>query len=123
MVLNFKKPQNLDTHRLFFWIKKSDTSFVMKVIARDSRFFSNARNPIHINIDKKEKIPFIKVPVHFETSSSPNVNFSKITQIKVYFYRQPDKKGITPVKDNKKYEENWILIKDITLARKENKWK
>jgi len=119
---DFKKPINLNRNQILFWIKKSDAPLIMEAISRDTRFFSNAREPLKIIIDKKDDSSYNKVPIQFQSSASPNVNFTKINQIKVYFYQLKTNKESNLAKPVVSAgRKNWILIKDIDLKSKVDK--
>jgi hypothetical protein len=119
---DLKKPIDLNTNQLLLWVEKAKVPFNMEVVARDKRFFSNAREPLKIIMDKKDNSSYNKIPIQFQSAASSNVNFAKINQIKMYFY-QPIKKeeSISSDKAIQFKEKNWILIKDIDLEAKEDK--
>ena len=120
--LDLKKPIDLNHNLLIFWMEKSKATFNMEVVAKDTRFFSNAREPLKIMIDKKDNSSYNKIPVQFPNTASSNVNFAKINQIKVYFYQPAQKDKIISSDKALQFKgNNWILIKDIDLEAKEGK--
>ena len=120
--LDFEKPLNLKENQLFLSIKKSATPLIVKVIAKDNKFFSNIKTPVMISLDKRSISSFIEVPVYFQYKDSPNINFSKISQIKIYFQKAAEKNEPATMANNISFRErNWVLIKDIAVVKKGDK--
>lgn len=95
---------------------------VMEVVVKDSNFFSNARKPLVIELKEQSLYPLSVLPIHFQNSDSPNVNFSRIQEMKVYFYRQTSADSVLKKSANIDYwQENWVIIKDITVSAKEER--
>jgi hypothetical protein len=117
---DFKTPINLNQNDLFFWIKKANTTINMEVVVKDIRFFSNAKSPAKIIMDKNLNSSYNKIPIQFQRSAWPNVNLARINQIKIYFYQSSNQLSLADASIRFK-EKDWILIKDIDLVKKEDK--
>lgn len=122
MKFDFKKPINLHTNILTFWIKKTNIPLNMDIIVKDTRFFSNAQNPKTLKIKKNDNSVYTKIPVYFENLASAKVNLANIKQMKIYLYHKSYNKK-TPLTNNSisYWGKNWLLMKDITLSKKGDK--
>ena len=121
MKFDLTKSINLNKNQLVLLIKKSNTPYEMEVVFRDNRFFSNARAPIKIMMDKNDNSSYNKIPIQFQSFTWPNVNFARINQIKIYFYQSKgDKESSSLVTPIKAEEKNWIIINDINFINKED---
>ena len=86
----------------------------MEIIAKDTRFYSNALSPFQLSLNDSKRGSDIELPIDFVRSESPNVNFSQIQELKVFFHRLTNLEK--PIDHWKK---SWVLIKNIGLIEKE----
>lgn len=104
--INLAKPINLADHYLFLYLKRQDTPLSMKIVLRDTRFYSNSLQPVQIDAANNHTQSYAEIPVRIKKGHLQNVNLSKINQIHLYFYPH----------DNRKM--NWLFIKDIIIVKK-----
>ncbi|MFH1876700.1 MAG: hypothetical protein ABH865_07395 [Candidatus Omnitrophota bacterium] len=113
IVINLEKAVNLSTAPLLMYFKKADAPIRIGVVARDTQFFSNSLTPLSIELTNQGSNAFVKIPIVFSNAHLQNTNLSSINQISLYFY-PPQNNESTAVK-------NWVIIKDLVLAKKEAK--
>lgn len=115
-ILNTKNPIDLNKNSLFLSADflKADLqkeNLRMSVITKDEKYFSNALNPLTIEIGGKnetEDIPPSEISLAFTNNAALQVNFSRINQIRFLFYNSNDE----PVS---------LLIKDVRIGKRRDK--
>ena len=105
--IKLKKPINLRTHALYLIAKRIPSDSTIGIILRDTRFFSNWRQPYTIKVDAQDK-SVIKIPLSYEELALKNINLSRVNQISLYFY---------PLSYDETIDR--IIIKDIVIMEKE----
>ncbi|MBN3040711.1 MAG: hypothetical protein JW867_06250 [Candidatus Omnitrophica bacterium] len=119
VAFNFNKEQNLYANNLNLWIKNATEPLSIDVIVKDANFFSNVRLPVQVKIDSQNSGSFIKIPLPLDTNKINKVNLSRIKQIKVFFSRpDPEADDIKVITSD--WRKKWLIIKDITLSKKED---
>lgn len=116
VTLNVKTPIDLEKNDLFLHLSFVDPTVQPRdltgtVVVKDTRFFSNARNPEVIAIDdrfiRNEKNNYFIIPVKGEDPGAVQMNFAQIIQVRLGFLNLKDK----PVS---------LLIREIKLGKEED---
>jgi hypothetical protein len=113
LLISLKKSANISKTPIVLYLKKSNAPLKMGIVVRDSQFFSNSLNPLILELKNTGDTEYLQVPLALSAAHLQNTNLSNINQISLYFY-PPDKNESTAIK-------NWVVIKDVVLAEKEDK--
>jgi len=105
--INLKSSIDLNESRIILILKNPISALNLEVIARDQNYRSNARDPLRIDINPAlNNINYLKVPVHYNQITYPQLNINNINQVRLVFSQ------------NEKSSEP-IIINDIILEKKE----
>jgi len=112
-MIRFDTPRDLQKQSVRVWIKKSSEPVIMEAVIRDSNYFSNAQNPLRIELPptETELYPLGAVPLLLRHDDTPKIRLSRIKEIKLYFSRR-DTSSEQPIEYR---HEPWILVQDVTL--------
>ncbi|MBD3246876.1 MAG: hypothetical protein GF333_07720 [Candidatus Omnitrophica bacterium] len=118
VTVTFASPVNLNTHRLAMVIQKSEIPIHMELVLRDTQYHSNSLYPVHIDIPEKE-LTYVKVPITLANAELQNTNITRTSQLKVFVSRLDSEAEPVPVSMRREQEIEWVLVKDLVLAKKE----
>lgn len=103
--LNFKEKIDMRGTKLILLVKNPHPDLKMDVVLRDERFFSNARNPIKLEVPhQSKKSNYNKISIPLENQIDSQISLARIKQLRFIF--QPQKVESLP-----------ILIKKIFLEK------
>lgn len=87
--LNFKEKINLRGTKLILLVKNPHPDFKIDVVLRDERFFSNARDPIKLEISHQDKKSnYNKVSIPLENQKNSQISLGRIKQLRFIFQQQ-----------------------------------
>ena len=94
--LNFKEKIDLRGTKLTLLVKSPHPDLKMELVLRDERFFSNARNPIKLEIShQSKKSNYNKISIPLENQTDSQVSLARIKQLRFIF--QPQEAESLPI--------------------------
>lgn len=112
IVIDLKKPVNLQSQKLLLYLKKPAMPVKIAVVARDNRLYSNSLSPIIVEANDQSQSEYLKLPIEF-TSGVQNANLAQITQVQIYFY--PNEAAASALKNFP--TERWVIIKELLMVK------
>ncbi len=87
--VTLKDKVDLYNSRIILVIKKFKGSIKLLTILRDTSFFSNASNPVEINVspDNSGNSPYLEIPIDID-SKIKSASINRINQIRFMFYQK-----------------------------------
>lgn len=113
ILLNLKKPINLNKSYLVLYLKKVYFPLKIEVVARDVQFFSNSLNPLMREIKKSDVYP-LEVALDFKETNVQNTNLSQINQLSLYLSQLNGEEN----SEESYLAENLVLIRDLVAVKK-----
>jgi len=98
--LTFADKMNLSGAKFALIVKNPETAFTIDLILRDSTFFSNAQDPLQIQVERFSKNKsFVEIPIEIDDSLAQSLNLWKINQLRFVFHQQEKKEFPVLVKN------------------------
>ena len=105
-IMNFKDKMNLSGTEIKLSMKRVSEDTELYVILRDDQFYSNALNPIKVEVIKKnDKSSYRDILIKIDEGLTPNIHLTRINHIRFIFYQ----KKVALVN---------MLVKNITLKNR-----